>query len=166
MRHLHLGRRPGRPSPALVIAIIALVCAAAGTGYAAIKVPKNSVGTAQIKNKAVTPPKVKGDLPSAGVAGLSIVKRSQLVSPGTAGVATITCPSGLVAVSGGAEAPHTFSSFILDSHPTAAHGWELSLANSGGSAETVNFSAVCVKPAPGTPKAARGSARVVERPLR
>jgi hypothetical protein len=42
------------------IAILALVCsllALAGASYAAIKLPKNSVGNAQIKNGAVAPPK-------------------------------------------------------------------------------------------------------------
>ena len=48
-----------RPSPALVIAMIALIVALGGTGYAAIKLPKNSVGTRQLKNNAVTGAKVK-----------------------------------------------------------------------------------------------------------
>jgi len=48
-----------RPSPAVVIAIIALVVAAAGGGYAAAKLPKNSVGTAQLRNRSVTSAKVK-----------------------------------------------------------------------------------------------------------
>jgi hypothetical protein len=42
------------------IAILALVCsllALAGASYAAIKLPKNSVGNAQIKKGAVAPPK-------------------------------------------------------------------------------------------------------------
>ena len=43
-----------------VIAILALVCsllALAGASYAAITLPKNSVGNAQIKKGAVAPPK-------------------------------------------------------------------------------------------------------------
>ena len=48
-----------RPSPALVISLIALFVALGGTSYAAITVlPKNSVGTRQIKNGAVTGPKL------------------------------------------------------------------------------------------------------------
>ncbi len=50
-----------RPSPALIVAVIALVAAMAGTGYAAFKLPKNSVGTKQIKNKAVNTAKLKKD---------------------------------------------------------------------------------------------------------
>src|SRR5690242_20157178 len=43
-----------RPSPALVLSIIALVVALGGTSYAAFSVPKNSVGTKQLKNASVT----------------------------------------------------------------------------------------------------------------
>lgn len=52
-------KRFGRPSPAMVVAIAALVMAMAGTGYAAFKLPKNSVGTAQLKANAVTTAKLK-----------------------------------------------------------------------------------------------------------
>ena len=48
-----------RPSPALVISIVALLVAMGGTGYAAFKLPKNSVGSKQIKSNAVTSSKVK-----------------------------------------------------------------------------------------------------------
>lgn len=47
-----------RPSPALVVSVVALVVALGGTSYAAFTLPKNSVGTRQLKNKAVTPAKV------------------------------------------------------------------------------------------------------------
>jgi hypothetical protein len=47
-----------RPSPATVIAVIALVIALGGTSYAAVTLPRNSVGTAQLKNNAVTSLKV------------------------------------------------------------------------------------------------------------
>jgi hypothetical protein len=48
-----------RPSPALVISCIALTAALAGTSYATVlNVPKNSVGTAQLKSSAVTNAKI------------------------------------------------------------------------------------------------------------
>jgi hypothetical protein len=47
------------PSPAMVVACIALTIALGGTGYAAIALPRNSVGTPQLKNGAVTSKKVK-----------------------------------------------------------------------------------------------------------
>jgi hypothetical protein len=64
-----------RPTPSMTIALIALLVAMGGTGYAAVKLPKNSVGAAQLKKNAVTSAKVKdrsltardfkpGDLPA------------------------------------------------------------------------------------------------------
>jgi hypothetical protein len=47
-----------RPSPALIFAIIALLVALGGTGYAASQLPRNSVGTSQIRKGAVTGGKV------------------------------------------------------------------------------------------------------------
>ena len=47
------------PSPALVISLIALFVALGGTAYAATTLPKNSVGTRQLKSNAVNSSKVK-----------------------------------------------------------------------------------------------------------
>ena len=54
----HLLRR--RPSPAMIIACIALAIGLGGTSYATVQqlVPRNSVGTAQLKNNAVNSAKV------------------------------------------------------------------------------------------------------------
>ena len=49
----------GRPSPALVVACLALAAALGGTGYAAIVLPANSVGTAQLQSQAVVASKIK-----------------------------------------------------------------------------------------------------------
>ena len=57
MKHL----RRLTPSPAMVVACIALTIALGGTSYAAIKLPKNSVGAKQLKTNAVTSPKVKNN---------------------------------------------------------------------------------------------------------
>jgi hypothetical protein len=48
--------RFGRPSPAMVVAVVALVAALSGSAYAALG--KNSVGTKQLKAKAVTAGKI------------------------------------------------------------------------------------------------------------
>ena len=47
------------PSPAMAVACLALLVALGGVGYAAVKLPANSVGSAQLKNDAVTGLKVK-----------------------------------------------------------------------------------------------------------
>jgi hypothetical protein len=54
--------RVSRPSPALVVASLALGVALTGTSYATVlNVPDGSVTTAKIKNGAVTTPKLKND---------------------------------------------------------------------------------------------------------
>src|SRR5919204_5865612 len=53
-------RRIGyKPSPAMMVAFLALLVALAGTSYAAIQLPAGSVGTKQLKKNAVTSKKVK-----------------------------------------------------------------------------------------------------------
>jgi hypothetical protein len=49
------------PSPAMIVACIALTVALGGTSYAAIRLPAGSVGTKQLKRGAVTGVKVKGN---------------------------------------------------------------------------------------------------------
>ncbi|MBJ7356223.1 hypothetical protein [Nocardioides sp.] len=48
-----------RPSAALIVSALALVVALGGTAYAAVQLPKNSVGAAQIKKNAVRSGEVK-----------------------------------------------------------------------------------------------------------
>jgi hypothetical protein len=47
-----------RPSPALVVATIALIASMSGTSWAVAQLPRNSVGTQQVKNNAVTMQKI------------------------------------------------------------------------------------------------------------
>jgi hypothetical protein len=51
--------RSRRPAPATVISVIALFVALGGTGYAAVTLPRNSVGPKQLRTNAVTSSKVK-----------------------------------------------------------------------------------------------------------
>ena len=67
-------KRRFAPSPAMVVSLIALFIALGGTIYAAINaLPKNSVGTKQIKNGAVTAAKINksaaGAVKVVGAAG-------------------------------------------------------------------------------------------------
>ena len=48
-----------RPSPAMVVACVALTVALGGTSYAAVNLPRHSVGTAQLIRNAVVSAKVK-----------------------------------------------------------------------------------------------------------
>jgi hypothetical protein len=119
-----------RPSPALVISCIALVFALAGTGYATVlQVPRNSVGTPQLKNAAVTSAKVKnrsllrvdfaaGQLPAgpagptgpigpagpagpAGLSGLERVDTTSASNSATSKTQATTCPTGKRLLGGG-----------------------------------------------------------------
>ena len=87
-------------TPSLVISVIALFVALSGASYAAIKLPINAVGTAQIKKDAVTSAKVKdgsllagdfkaGQLP-AGAKGEAGVKGDT----GAAGASGVTAANG------------------------------------------------------------------------
>jgi hypothetical protein len=55
----------GRLTYANVMATIAVFIALGGTGYAATQLPKNSVGSQQIKKEAVTPAKLSGSAKAA-----------------------------------------------------------------------------------------------------
>jgi len=64
-----------RPSPAMIVAIVALVLSLGGTSYAAIVLPSNCVGTKQIKKNAVTGKKVKnGSLTTSDISSASLSK--------------------------------------------------------------------------------------------
>ena len=74
MGYLRRFLRSHRPSPALVVASLALLAALAGTSVAAVvNVPNNSVGTSKIKNNAVTAPKIASNaVTSAKIAGNAV----------------------------------------------------------------------------------------------
>jgi hypothetical protein len=121
-----------RPSPALVISCVALTVALGGTSYATVlQVPKNSVGTPQLKNSAVTTAKVKnrtllradfapgqlaagpagpvgpaGPAGPSGPAGVSGVERIETSSPSastTTRSVFLACPTGKRLIGGGAR---------------------------------------------------------------
>lgn len=83
------------PSPALVVASIAVVLAMAGTGYAAFKVgtsniKNGAVTSKKIKNGAVTTSKIKNGAVTAGkinTSGLTVPNALNANSAGTAGSA-------------------------------------------------------------------------------
>jgi hypothetical protein len=105
--------------------VVALVVALGGTSYAAFTLPNGSVGTPQLKNKAVTNAKLAPlsvgtakirngavtatqinttnlTVPRAqGLSGLQIVAGpTLLLGPTSQGSSTVTCPTGMVAIGG------------------------------------------------------------------
>jgi hypothetical protein len=106
--HRIIGRRP---SPALVISLVALFVALGGTGYAAFSIPKNSVGSAQIVNRSVR----AVDLSRKTVAALA-GKRGADGAAGTQGPAGPQGPTGPAGAAGTArayaEVDNTTPSFV------------------------------------------------------
>ena len=108
-----------KPSPAMVIACMALFVALGGASYAAISIPNNSVGTAQLKANAVISSKVKnhslkavdfaqgqlpkgakGDTGAQGLTGTAGVKGDT----GAAGAQGLTGAKGDIGATGAAGA--------------------------------------------------------------
>ena len=102
------------PSPAMVVACIALAVALSGTSYAKLlALPFNSVGTPQLKQNAVISSKVKnntllaadfkaGQLPRPGLRDYEIVEGGpQIVMNQIYNSLAMTCPAGKKAVGGG-----------------------------------------------------------------
>ena len=161
------------PSPALVVAVIALIVAVGGTSYAALKLPAKSVGTVQIKDKAVTKAKVATDtltgaqikestlaaVPAGGIDGLTFKSVTVSIPAGMGGPVPLKCASGLNAIAGGAELPHEPGSFLNDTHPVPPDAWESVVANQTSSDVTVKLWVVCAKGGPGS--GAVNAARVV-----
>jgi Collagen triple helix repeat (20 copies) len=85
-----------------VVASLALVLAlAGGTAYAANQMlPKNSVGTRQLKNGAVTKAKI-----APGVLGATTAAPGPTGAQGPAGLAGVTGPSGAAGAAGGDGSP-------------------------------------------------------------
>jgi formylglycine-generating enzyme required for sulfatase activity len=96
-----------RPSPAMVVAFIALAVALGGTSYAALKLPANSVGTKQLKKKAVTRAKIAPNAVTSGKVkdgslraldfAASQLPKGDKGDPGATGAKGDTGPSGFAA---------------------------------------------------------------------
>ena len=75
-----------RPSPALVVACIALLIALGGTSIAAVtQVAKNSVGANQLKNNAVTNPKMANNAVKAPELASNAVVAAKIASNAVTG---------------------------------------------------------------------------------
>jgi len=142
-----------RPSPAMAVALIALFVALGGTSVAVISLPKNSVGTKQLRKGGVTSPKLRDRAVRArDIANDTIVGRKLRVATlgpreiaesklGTVPAATVafslngltqdklklTCPTGTVAASAWCfeEAPRRPASWLAADLACANEGRKL-----------------------------------------
>ncbi len=103
----HLLQRLGPPSPAMIVALIALFVALGSGAYAAATLPHDSVGTQQLKNGAVTASKLhNGAFTAAKVAYGTLLakdfKEGQLPAgaPGLKGNTGLQGPKGNAGVQG------------------------------------------------------------------
>ena len=106
-----------RPSPAIVIACVALLLALGGVSWAATTLPRNSVGTAQLKNNAVTSRKVKNHSLLRADFKSGQIPRGPAGPAGTANIkwALVKADATIVAQSGGITmTSHSTGNYILD----------------------------------------------------
>jgi hypothetical protein len=84
-----------RPSPAMVVALVALFVAMGGTGYAVTKLPRRSVGPAQLRKNAVRSEHIKaGAITTAKLAKSTLSSlRSPVAAPSLAGGSSATTTS-------------------------------------------------------------------------
>jgi hypothetical protein len=111
-----------RPSPAMLVALAALFVALGGTSYAALQLPKGSVGTSQLKRNAVTSPKVKPG--SLLLSDFKRAERSRLRGPqgpqGPQGQQGLQGPQGVQGNTGAPGTARAFGSFAAAGVPTSA----------------------------------------------
>ena len=128
-----------KPSPAMVVACLALFVSLTGTGVAVVKaLPTNSVGTAQLKNNAVNSSKVANHSLNAADFATGQLQRVYEYSAATWGVpgaygstATAYCEPGDRVTGGGASSAasdENQATFVLASQqaPTG-NGWRVML---------------------------------------
>ena len=119
-----------RPSPATVIAVIALFVALTGTSIAAVSqlVPRNSVGTLQLRNNAVSTPKLRNNVVTTAKVRNRTLRAVDFapgqIPAGPAGPAGAAGPAGPLgrgtgatvafAIASGADATSTNSAAFVD----------------------------------------------------
>ena len=144
-------------TPANVIACMALFVALGGTGWAGQVLGKSSVGSAQLKSKAVTTSKIadgavtKAKFAAGVVGGVDASKITKVDSPiatvaanSTGTVVSATCPAGAKAVAGGWSAG--LYAWPISEGPTPdGAGWTVSFT-SDSSPATVTTSVICIAP--------------------
>ena len=166
MSKLHVSR----PSPAMVVAVIALIVAISGTAYAAGKIgtkqlKKNAVSTKKIKDDAVTAAKLANNavtgakLANGAVGTVVRVGPDVTVGANTYGRADASCNPGERATGGGAFNESNVSTFsVTSSYPTTAQtptsrplaangqtptGWRVWMRDTSGGPQVVNAVVVC-----------------------
>jgi hypothetical protein len=140
-----------RPSPAIVVAIVALVAVLAGTALAG---PGASTSA-----KAITKSKVKKiantqatkavqsifPITSADLGTINTRTATASINGGATGEATANCQAGEKVISGGSRGPSTFP-VVLESHKQG-EGWRVrAFNNTADNNQTLTVEAYCLAP--------------------
>src|SRR5262249_15786041 len=112
-------KRPHLLSPSMAVALVALVVALGGTSYAAIKLPRNSVGNPQIRRSAVTGAKVQDGSLFANDFPAGQIPKGPQGDTGPQGAPGATGAQGPAGTPGapGAQGPPGVSQIIVRRHP-------------------------------------------------
>jgi hypothetical protein len=157
-------RRIKRPSPAFVVALIALFVALGGTAgavvTAAVPLAKRALVADNAKKlNGVTAPQLgaaavqlalrespAGARPASTAASLVTIKTAPFaLAPGAQGDFSAACDAGQKAVGGGYDNP-VGTAYSYDNRPTASGGsWSVYLLADESSAAAGNIYAVCLK---------------------
>jgi hypothetical protein len=135
------------PSPAMLVALVSLFVALAGTALAATPVVKralfaNNAGHLQGKTAA----KVAAmPSPARTAKGLvSIVSADYSLNPSEAKDVPVSCPAGEKALAGGWDNP-TKTVVSFDTRPPAENTWSTLLLNTAKTAATGKVYVVCIE---------------------
>ncbi len=123
--------RPSRPSPAMVIACLSLFVALTGTSIAAVSqlVPRNSVGTAQLRDNAVARTKIRNNtINAAKVANRSLLAIDFAAGQLPAGPAGPAGPTGAAGAAGPAG----------PAGPPGVSGYEIVTASNSVTSDSFN----------------------------
>jgi hypothetical protein len=151
------------PSPAMVVAVLALVVALGGTGYAAVVLPANSVGAKQLKKKAVTGAKIARNAVTSGKVKNGSLRKTDFAKgqlpAGPTGPAGPAGRTGNTGPQGPAGTARAYAAFQADGaiNPTEGTapvgGSALGLAQGDETAHVANSGVYCFHPS-FTPKSA------------
>ena len=125
------------PSPAMLVAIAALIVALSGTAVAATKIGLNNL-------KGGTKTQLFGAGPLTYVhSTVSVPRSADPVNSPTILNVGVSCPAGTFVVGGGIEVSNDRAELVNDSDPNAQLGWEGSVVNGGTLNHTATTTAVC-----------------------
>jgi hypothetical protein len=151
--------RFGRPSPAIIVAVVALVAALAGTAVAGPGAGSSALNKAKVKliSQKQARKVLKADAASLEVGSAAALTQLEYVRSNTVQVGTLTdgsaiasCPSGKFATGGGGVTSSQNDIHVIASHPANGNqgqagytAWEYRVRNQGGSSIDVRAYVVC-----------------------